>query len=194
MGWEDPSESDFFQIKDHVGALALIAVNEYLPAMQTTMGTSPAIRAEIAIVDGPGAGKRFPDALVFNKKLIPQLRNSIGSTVLGRIGQGKANPGQSAPYILEKSAPGDAEKANAYVAQYGDVESKPADRSMANPQGTYAADQPQWKVQQAQQQQYQQQPQQQFQQQPQGQGYPTPPPMPQTYVQPQHAGNDEPPF
>lgn len=139
MAWEDPAESDFFQIKNHVGALCLIAVNEYLPAFQTAMGPGQAIRAEIAIVDGPNAGKRYPDALLFNKKLVPQLRNSIGSTILARIGQGEARPGQSAPYVLDKAGPGDPEMATAWVASNGEVEAKPVDTSMASPQG-YAPD------------------------------------------------------
>lgn len=192
MAWEDPSESDYFKIKEHVGALVLIAVNGFEPNISTAMGVGQAIRGEVAIVDGPDTGKRYPDALIFNKKLIPQLRNSIGSTILGRIAQGQANPGQSAPFILEKAGHGDAEKATAFVTKFGDVESHPADRSQANPQGAYAPDQPQWKVQQAQQQQapqQQYQPQQQYA--PQG-GYPPPPPMPQTYAQ--APGDEQPPF
>lgn len=178
MAWEDPSESDFFQIKDHVGALVLVAVNEYLPSFPTSMGPSQAIRAEIAVVDGPGVGKRYPDAMLFNKKIVPQLRSSIGTTILARISTGDAKPGQSAPYILAKAGLGDADKANAYVKQYGDVESAPADRSMANPQGTYAADEPQWRVQQARQQAASAP----------APGYPPAPPMPPTYA------SDEAPF
>lgn len=183
MAWEDPAESDFFQIKNHVGALCLIAVNEYLPSFPTTMGPSQAIRAEIAVVDGPGTGKRYPDALLFNKKLVPQLRNSIGSTILARIGQGKANPGQSAPYILDKAGPGDADKANAWVAANGDIESKPADQSMASSQG-YAPDNEQWRVQQARQQQAY----------PQAGQMPTPPQYPSSYTSVPANQGDEPPF
>lgn len=189
MGWTDPSDSEFFEIKKHVGALCLVAVNEYVPSMTTAMGTSPAVRAEVAVIDGPGAGARYPDALFFGKKIVPQLKGSIGSTILGRIGQGQARPGQSAPYILEKAGPGDADKANAYVAQHGDVESKPTtpDVSMAGPQG-YAPDNGvQWRGQP--------------QAQPPAQGLPQPPPYPQgnggTYTQPARVGGPsegEPPF
>lgn len=194
MGWTDPSDSEFFQIKSHVGSLCLIAVNEYLPSMTTAMGTSPAVRAEVAVIDGPGAGARYPDALFFGKKIVPQLKSSVGATVLGRIVHGQAKAGQSAPYQLDKAAPGDAEKANSYVAAYGDVESKPADTSHAGPDG-YAPDQEQWRVQQSQQAQ-RQAPQPQVQAQPAPQ-LPPPPTYPATFTQPATVGGpqgDEPPF
>lgn len=193
MGWEDPSESDFFEIKQFVGCLALIAVNEYLPNFVTSMGASPAVRAEVAIIDGPQAGKRFVDALFFGKKIVPQLRNSVGSTVLGRVVKGEAKAGQSAPYQLQKATAEDGQAANAYVKAHGDVDSKPVDTSMASPQG-YAPDNEQWRVQQAQQQQAPQQASQ-HPQLIQHQGYPPPPPMPSTYTAPAAVGaDDQPPF
>lgn len=197
MGWSDPSESEFFEIKQHVGSLCLIAVNEYVPSMTTTMGTSPAVRAEVAIVDGPGAGKRYPDALFFGKKIVPQLKASIGSTILGRIVTGQARPGQSAPYQLEKATGEDAAKANAWVAANGDVESTPVDTSMASPQG-YAPDPSvQWRVQGQQAVPAQQNlPNAGYPQQSQGQ-MPPPPNYPATYTQPAGVGGpqgDEPPF
>lgn len=183
MGWEDPSESDFFQIKNHNGALVLVAVNEYLPDFKTSMGPGQAIRAEIAVVDGPGAGMRFSDALLFNKKIVPQLRNSIGSTILARIGTGQAKAGQSAPYELHKAGHGDAELANAYVKANGDVEAKVGDVSQAG--GGYAPDNEAWRVQQSQQ----------ASRPPAAApSLPTPPPMPATYASVPASTDDEPPF
>lgn len=188
MGWTDPSDSEFFQIKTHVGSLCLIAVNEYVPSMTTAMGTGPAVRAEVAVVDGPGAGERYPDALFFGKKIVPQLKSSVGSTVLGRIVLGQAKAGQSAPYQLDKANGSDANKASAYVQTYGDVEAKPVDTSMAGPNG-YAPDNEQWKVQQSQQQRATPPP-------PAPQ-LPPPPAYPATFTQPANVGapqGDEPPF
>lgn len=184
MGWTDPGESDFFKIKNHVGALALIAVSEYVPNMTTTMGPTQAIRAEVAIVDGAGAPNRWSDVLLFNKKLVPQLKNQVGSTILARIVEGPAKPGQSAPYELAKAMRDDAELANKYVQEFGDVEAKVGDQS-ASTSGSYAPDNG---VQWASQRQQNQPP---PQSQPQGLyarsggSYPTPPAHPQT---------DEPPF
>jgi hypothetical protein len=123
--WSDPTDPEFFEIAKHVGSLCLIAVNEHIPTMTTSIGTGSAVRAEVAVVDGPNAGNRYPDALFFGKKIVPQLKASVGSTILGRIGQGEKQPGKNAPYIVEKARPGDADKANAYVKAHGDVESKP---------------------------------------------------------------------
>lgn len=193
MAWTDPSDSEFFQIKSHVGSLCLIAVNEFIPSMTTAMGTGAAVRAEVAVIDGPGAGARYPDALFFGKRIVPQLKSSVGSTVLGRIVTGQAKAGQSAPYQLDKAAPGDADKANAYVSAYGDVESQPADTSMASSQG-YAPDQEQWRVQQSQQAQRQAP---QAQQQAPAPQLPPPPSYPATFTQPAAVGapqGDEPPF
>lgn len=190
MGWTDPSDSEMFEIKKHLGALCLIAVNEYLPSFTTSAGTSPAIKAEVAVIDGPGAGARYPDAMFFGRKIVPQMKGSVGSTILARIAQGQAQPGKGAPWQLDKAGPGDAEKANAYVKQHGDVEARPTttDVSMASPAG-YAPDTNQWASQRA-------------QSQPSAppQGLPQPPPYPQggpsTFTQPAAVGaqGEEPPF
>lgn len=119
--WDKPAESDFFKIADHLGDLVIIAVNGYEPNFPTSMGPGPAIRAEIAVVEGNKAGARYKDALLFNKKLVPQLRSSLGSVVLARIAQGVARPGQSAPYQLADFSPEDARKANEWVKANGDV-------------------------------------------------------------------------
>lgn len=193
MGWTDPTDPEFFEIKKYVGSLVLVAVNEYLPVFTTAQGTAPAVRAEVAVVDGPGAGDRYPDAMFFGKRIVPQLQRSVGSTVLGRIGLGDKKAGQNAPYQLDKAGAGDAEKANAYVQAHGDVESRPVetDTSQAGG-GGYAPDNEQWASQRNT--PPQQQP-----------SLPTPPSYPttntgagETYTQPARVGggqgDDEPPF
>lgn len=134
--WDDPAESDFFTIKDYVGSLCLIAVNGFTEKFATAMGERDTVRAEIAVVDGPGAGARYGEALIFGAKIVPQLKGKIGSVVLGRIGRGLAKAGQSAPYILEKATVKDAELANAWVKKNGPVEAnvKPVPR----PEPAYA--------------------------------------------------------
>jgi hypothetical protein len=183
MGWTDPSDAEFFEIKKYIGSLVLVAVNEYIPSFTTAQGTAPAVRAEVAVVDGPGAGDRYPDAMFFGRRIVPQLQRSVGTTILGRIGQGEKKAGQNAPFQLEKAGPGDADKANAYVKTNGDVESHPITQTAyAAPADTSGEN---WKVAGAQAQQ--------------AQGLPTPPSYPSTYTQPANvgagsSGTDEPPF
>lgn len=186
--WSDPNDAAFFEIKkyapteDRPGALCLIAVNEYIPSFTTAQGTAPAVRAEVAVIDGPRAGDRYPDAMFFGKRIVPQLRNSVGSVVLGRIGYGEKKAGQNAPYQLDKATAEDAQKATAYVQANGPVESKPIVQTVNQPDTSGEN----WKVAGAQ-----------AQSQGQSQGLPTPPPYPATYTQPANAGargGDEPPF
>ncbi|KQP24315.1 hypothetical protein [Aeromicrobium sp. Leaf272] len=47
-----------------------------------------------------------------------QLRGSVGQKVLGRLGQGNAKPGQSAPWLLNEATADDVAKAEQWVAQY----------------------------------------------------------------------------
>ena len=56
-----------------------------------------------------------PDTLVFPKLLQSQLRSQIGKKVLGRLGQGSAKPGQSAPWLLNEASADDIAKAEAWV-------------------------------------------------------------------------------
>lgn len=122
MTWDDPAESDFFTIKDHVGSLCLIAVNGFTEKFPTAMGERDTVKAEIVVIDGPGEGSRYGEALIFGAKIVPQLKGKIGSTVLGRINKGLAKAGQSAPYILDKASKEDAALANRWVKSHGDVE------------------------------------------------------------------------
>lgn len=120
--WDDPAEPDFFVIKDHVGSLVIIAVNEFFEKMSTSMGERDTIKAEIAVVDGPGKDKRFPDGLLFGAKIVPQLRAKLGGApVLGTIGRGTAKAGQSAPYILIPASDEDKAKASNWVKAHGSV-------------------------------------------------------------------------
>lgn len=189
MDWNAPSEGEFFTIKNHVGALVILAVNEYLPAFTTSMGVSPAVKAEVAIIDGPGEGQRYPDALFFGKKIVPQMKTQVGSVILGRIITGTARPGQSAPYQLAKASLEDAELANKWVEENGSIESKPVDVSAGG--GQYAPDNENWASQRQAAPAAPQQAQQGVRV-VQGAGLPTPPAYPATYGG--ATTDDEPPF
>lgn len=190
MNWDQPAESDFFKIAEHLGDLVLVAVNGYDPAFPTSMGPGPCIRAEIAIVEGTNAGARYPDALLFNKKIVPQLRTSLGSVILARIGQGTARPGQSAPYELNSFTKDDAQKANDWVKANGPVEANVAADPRSATGNAYSPDDASWEKARANTSNAQSSA---------APSYPTaklpdPPARPATYAQVAANGDDEPPF
>lgn len=121
--WNDPDTSDFFSIKDHVGDLVILAVNKFTPNFPTINGERDTIHAEVAIVEGKGKDTRYAEALLFGSKLVPQLRNKIGSVVLGRIALGDKMPGKNAPYILNKPTEADKNAASKWVNANGVVAS-----------------------------------------------------------------------
>ena len=102
--------------KDHKGALLLFTVSGVEPEIKTAYGTSDAVRVDVVVLDGDGAGTEYPDALVFPKVLQSQLRSRVGHKVLGRLGQGVAKSGQSAPWQLEAATDADKAKAKQYLA------------------------------------------------------------------------------
>lgn len=114
---------------DHNGALLLLDVVAQEHGVITVHGSTDPVRANVAVIDGPGFGKSYDDTLIFPKLLISQTKNSVGQKVLGRLGQGNQKPGQSAPWILQEATAEDIAKAEAWVA----ANSKPAVTSAQAP-------------------------------------------------------------
>ena len=98
------------------GALVLIDVHSVETGIQTTFGESDAVRADVAVLDGEQAGETYPDCLIFPKALQGQLRSRIGAKVLGRVTQGQAKSGQSAPWLLAEATEDDIKVGTAYLA------------------------------------------------------------------------------
>jgi hypothetical protein len=115
--------------EDHKGALLLIEPLSFETGIHTSFGDADAVKANVAVVDGPGAGESFDDCLVFPKLLASQLKGQIGSKVLGRLGQGTAKPGQSAPWLLQEASPEDLAKGEKWVSEHA----KPAVQSAQAP-------------------------------------------------------------
>lgn len=84
--------------------------------IQTTFGVSDAVRANVYVITAPGESDDYEDTLVFPKVLAGQLRRSIGGKVVGRLGQGQAKSGQSAPWLLEAATDDDIAKAQEWLA------------------------------------------------------------------------------
>jgi hypothetical protein len=119
-----PSTTTGMDLKELLGSLLLIKVNEIVTGIQTSFGPSDAIRADVATLDGDSKGKTFDDTLIFPKVLQGQLRSNVGKRVLGRLGQGVAKPGQSAPWTLAAPTPEDiaiAQKYDAYITSQSTV-------------------------------------------------------------------------
>ena len=118
-----PTTGDKIALKEHIGNLLLIGVTEVVKDVVSDYGTSDAIRANVAILDGDNKGKTYDDTLLFSKSLQSQLKNHIGSRVLGRLGQGENKKGNP-PWILSAPTPDDitvAQKYDAYIASKSTV-------------------------------------------------------------------------
>lgn len=114
---------------DHKGALLLIDVKSFEPGIATSFGTTDAVKADVTVIEGTGAGESYNDTLIFPKILVSQTKSQIGSKILGRLSQGQAKAGQSAPWLLDAAGPADIAKAEAWVA----AQAKPAVQSAVAP-------------------------------------------------------------
>ena len=110
-----PASASGIKWDDYKGALLLFDVHGHETGIKTAFGEADAVRADIAILDGPHAGETYNDTLVFPKVLTSQLRPNIGKKVLGRLGQGQAKSGQSAPWKLDDASDADRDTARAYL-------------------------------------------------------------------------------
>lgn len=104
-------------LEEHLGALVLIDVLGVETDITTQYGKADAVRANVAVIDGAGAGSEYPDTLIFPRVLQGQLKRSMGQKVIGRIGKGVAKPGQSAPWILTDASADDIKAGEAFLAR-----------------------------------------------------------------------------
>jgi len=105
-----PASVNGIKWEEHKGRLFAIKGIAQEFDMETQFGKADPVRARAVIVDGPDAGTVFEDTLVFPKVLAGALR-PFGRVIVGRLGQGQAKRGQSAPWVLEDAT--DAELAQA---------------------------------------------------------------------------------
>lgn len=102
------------------GALLLVKVislEPHIPTVHTQPGEkSPAIVADVTVLDGLKQGEVLENTMIFPKVLQGQLSRSIGKTVLGRLGQGVAKPGQTAPWVLVPASDQDTANADRWFA------------------------------------------------------------------------------
>jgi hypothetical protein len=108
-----------FTPKDLNGRLLLITPHMVEKDITTDYGVSDAIRADVVVLDGDDAPDEKENVLIFQKALQGNLRGQLGKgKVLGRLGQGEAKKGQSAPWILADPTEADKVMARAYIASH----------------------------------------------------------------------------
>ncbi len=115
--FNDPSTSTGIDWKELHGSLLLFKVHAQEVDIPTVHGSSNAIRADVIVLDGDKEGEVYGDTLVFPKVLQSQLKSSIGSMVLGRLGQGHKKPGQSPPWTLATAEEKDKQVGRDYLAK-----------------------------------------------------------------------------
>lgn len=119
MQFAQPASSTGFDLKENEGALLMITPTDFKEDISTSYGTSSAVEATVVVLDGPNAGDKIDDALLFPKVLQGQLKKYIGTgqVALGRLGKGVAKPGQSAPWMLQNYTQEDVQVAQNWITQ-----------------------------------------------------------------------------
>jgi hypothetical protein len=126
-----PSSGDKVDLKELNGALLYINVRELVKDIDTAHGKSDAVKCDVAVLDGGKKGNTFDDTLIFPKVLVSQLSPAAGTSdpvVVGRLGQGLAKPGKSAPWVLNAPSADDlktAEKYEAYASSQKAAQEEP---------------------------------------------------------------------
>lgn len=120
---------DKFEPRDYNGRLLLIYPKSYKPATETKFGESESADVDVIVVDqvDPTTGQPVSahNARLFGN-LARSVRDDVGGTVLGRLGQGpntKGNP----PWILLPHSDADAQQAGPVHQQYQAGLFKPKD-------------------------------------------------------------------
>lgn len=102
------------------GSLLVIEVTGIEEDVQTAFSEagkpSPAVRANVAVVDGNGAGESYDDVLIWPRYLQGQLRRNVGKKVLGRLTRGvPKQAGQSPPWELSPASNDDLTRATEWA-------------------------------------------------------------------------------
>lgn len=104
------------------GHLLIVRPTSYEPNLTTSFGGKDAVRVNVVDLDAADyttgeVGTLTTGALWFSGLLVGGLKSQIGKTILARMGQGVANPGQSAPWKLEDATgdPAAVQRAQAWM-------------------------------------------------------------------------------
>lgn len=118
------TQSESIKVADLNGHLLIVTPKEYREGITTVHGVADAIEVDLIDLDD---NSEHTDVLFFNIALKSALKPNIGKLVLGRIGQGVAAPGKSAPWVLNAvTVQADIDRASAYLAAKASGASAPA--------------------------------------------------------------------
>lgn len=114
-------------LKGSLLAFEVLSVEDHVPTVHTVAGEkSPAVKANVYVIDGPTAGEDHYGVLVFPKVLQGQLSGAVGRKVLGRLGQRPATPGKNAAWELASATAEDMAAARAWSARQSMTSAAPA--------------------------------------------------------------------
>jgi hypothetical protein len=127
-------------ITEYDGQLLLVTPTEYIASMKTVHGQRDAIRADVAVLDGPNGIEEIEDTLIFAAVIISGMKrqakfneaNDVDPSTgfpkmtLGVLFQDESQKkqGQSAPWVLGEPDDAQAQLARDYLAG---KKSEPAD-------------------------------------------------------------------
>lgn len=111
----DPGSASGISWEGLNGSLLLIEPISLEEGVKTVHGDKNAVRAKVAILDGPQSGEEYTDTLIFPLVLQGQLRGRFGQKVIGRLGQGEKKAGQKPPWKLLEATAADREVGMAYL-------------------------------------------------------------------------------
>lgn len=105
----------------HVDHLHLFVAADGFTAddVDTSYGVSPAVKVDAVVCCD--CVQLWDDQLIFGAALVPRLDGNEPGVVVGRLGQGLAKPGRSAPWVLDDPTDDDLAAAEAFLEQYATV-------------------------------------------------------------------------
>lgn len=126
---------DKFDNHDHIGRLLVIYPKSYDPSKTTSKGVNACADADIIVVDSVGPDGKplvFHDAKIFGN-LASSVRDSVGSKVLGRLGQVPTASGNLA-WVLQDWTDAEAAQAGPVSAAFEAGQfAKPTQQQQAPP-------------------------------------------------------------
>jgi hypothetical protein len=116
--FDNPGTASGIDYADYNGRLLLITPLTSEKDINTVIGVKDAVRANVVVLDGPGAPEELKDVLIFPRVLQGQIRANVGTgrSNLGRLGQGEKKPGQSPPWKLADPTEADKTLARQYLS------------------------------------------------------------------------------
>jgi hypothetical protein len=93
-----PGGGDKLPVADINAHFVIVHVTSYEENITTVNGPANAVRVNVADLS---TGTHHLDVMWFPKVIVGSLRGQIGKTILAKVAQGVAQPGKSAPWILE---------------------------------------------------------------------------------------------